>query len=291
MNKDAELRRALAGFAAGRAVLAAQPTITALSGGQTNRTVRVEAPGIDWVLRVSRGRDERLHIDREHEARVLAQVAEAGFAPAIVHLAPGEGVLVTQYVAGGPWTRAAARTVAAAAVIGARLRALHALPLPAGLPVLDLHDVLLHYLELSPPRVSFVPRATLAATIRHCIVSYRPARAVLCHHDLHHLNILDGEPPRFVDWEYAAPGDGAVDLAAYAQYHDLEQAARTALLAAYGASPPLSPSSFADTCLLFDCLHALWLDAADAWDSVDAPRRTALCARLLDADPPAPVSE
>jgi thiamine kinase-like enzyme len=291
---DAELRRALEGFPAGRALLAAGFEASTLAGGLTNRSVRVVGEGVDWVVRLSRGREARLNIDRTHEAQVLALACAHGFAPTVVHVAPAESLLVSAYQPGGTWTRAEAQTADCAARIGARLRALHALELPAGLPVLDLHDVLLHYLELPAPRVSFVARVNLAATVRLAIVGYRPGRPALCHHDLHHLNILAGDVPVFVDWEYAAPGDPALDLAAYAQYHELGEGARAALLAAYGPASGLAPAAFAGTCLLFDCLHALWLDAADAWDSLDEARRSALCKRLLSADPPVlarPLSE
>jgi len=33
-------------------------------------------------------------------------------------------------------------------------------------------------------------------------------------------------------------------------------------------------------CLVFDCLHALWLDAAGGWDSLGEERRALLLARL-----------
>ena len=33
-------------------------------------------------------------------------------------------------------------------------------------------------------------------------------------------------------------------------------------------------------CRVFDCLHALWLDAARGWEALEAERREALLARL-----------
>ncbi len=68
------------------------------------------------------------------------------------------------------------------------------------------------------------------------------------------------------------------ELAAVIGYHDLDAEQREALLAAYGRG--LARPHVARMCLVFDCLHALWLDAAGAWDSLGAERREALLARL-----------
>jgi Ser/Thr protein kinase RdoA (MazF antagonist) len=187
---------------------------------------------------------------------------------------------VTQFIGPCPWSQEEARAPAAARRLGARVRELHALELPNGVPTLDLHDVLIHYLETAAPPEAPVARAAIAACIRQAIVDYRPAAQALCHHDLNHHNILDGPPLMFIDWEYAAIGDVALELAAYAQYHELGAPARQALLEGYGRDAPLSAAQLKSACVLFDCLHALWLDAADAWNALDASRREALKSRI-----------
>jgi thiamine kinase len=95
---------------------------------------------------------------------------------------------------------------------------------------------------------------------------------------LHHRNILAAERLMFVDWEYAGVGDPLFELAAVIGYHDLDEARRATLLAAHGGG--IKPAQVAAMCLVFDCLHALWLDAAEGWNAIADDRRQALLARL-----------
>jgi thiamine kinase-like enzyme len=280
MTDPVSVVAALETFAAGRTLLACAPHIQSVSGGLTNHTWRVTGGGRDWAVRVGTGSAARLGIDRRTEARVIMHASAAGFAPPVVHIAPHTGVLVTQFIGPCPWSQEEARAPAAARRLGARARELHGLDMPSGVPTLDLHDVLIHYLETAPPPAAPIARAAIAACIRQAIVDYRPAAQALCHHDLNHHNILDGPPLMFIDWEYAAIGDVALELAAYAQYHELGAPARDALLEGYGRDAPVSPAQLTSACVLFDCLHALWLDAADAWNSLDASRREALKERI-----------
>ena len=84
--------------------------------------------------------------------------------------------------------------------------------------------------------------------------------AVLCHNDLHHLNLVGTlERPLAVDWEYAGRGDGRVDLAQFALAHDLEAGPRAALLAAYdGPAGPLSPSALEAAMRLAAAVNEAW---------------------------------
>jgi thiamine kinase-like enzyme len=101
---------------------------------------------------------------------------------------------------------------------------------------------------------------------------------MFCHNDLHYRNVLDDGHLWFVDWEYAGCGDPRFDLAGIVAYHDLETPLVEALLAAYGE---YSPAQLAPWVSLFDAVHALWLDTADAWGSLSPERRSALVTRLM----------
>jgi aminoglycoside phosphotransferase (APT) family kinase protein len=274
---------ALDAFDAGRRARAAGARADRLDGGLTNRTWRVRAPGVDWVVRVGGGRDAALAIDRHAEVVALRAAAAAGLAPRLVHAEPARGIAVLEYREGRTWTRDDARSTAGLRRIGARLRELHSLPIPAGLPTLDVHAAIRRLLDRAAATPGPVDRAALAAraaSVRD--VSAAPASA-FCHHDAHHLNVVDDGALVIVDWEYAAAGDPWVDLAAWASYHDLDGPGRATLVAAYeGRSAPTATGLAAldGACAAFEVLEALWYDAAGAWDRVERAHRDALVARL-----------
>lgn len=275
---DPALHAALAGFGAGREALAAGAVASALAGGVVNRTFRVRSPAGDWVVRLGGATDADLAISRVAERQTHAAAAEHGFAPAIVHADAAAGLLVTEFTAGQTPTREQLRSPELLHALGARLGELHRLPLPRAVRRFDVHDVLLHYLELDGVPPGPVSRDDLSARLRWSLASYRRRGVALCHNDLHHRNVLVGERLVFVDWEYGGVGDPLFELAAIIGYHDLDEQQRGVLLAAHGAD--FDPAHVAAMCLVFDCLYALWLDTARAWDTLEAGHREALLARL-----------
>jgi thiamine kinase len=275
-------RAALATFAAGRAALAQGVVIEPLAGGIINRSYRVQSAGVDWVLRLAGVSDDALGINRVGEVQAHRAAAALGFAPAIVHAAAEEGLLVTERLAGAVMGRDELRSPSALEALGQRLGALHAVPPPSGVRRVDIHDALAHYLELPGVPEGPVSRRDLGARLRWSLATYRRSGVALCHNDLHHQNIIAGERLWFVDWEYAGVGDPLFELAAVIGYHDLDGEARDVLLAAHGGA--FKPQHVAQMCLVFDCLHALWLDAARGWDALPSARRESLLARL-ERDP------
>ena len=275
---DSALAAALSGFAAGRAVQAAGYTATPLAGGVANRSWRVASAAGEWVVRVAGDLDQRVAVNRIAERQAQAAAAALGFGPAIVHATPEAGVLVSEYLAGRVWGRADLESDAGLAALGARLGELHGLPPPRGVRRLDIHAVLAHYLELPPAVPGPVNRGDIAARLRFSLARYAPTAHAFCHNDLHHLNIIATARLMFVDWEYAGVADPLFELAAVIGYHDLDDARRGLLLAAHGGS--FAPAQLAAACLVFDCLHALWLDVAGGWAMLPDDRRQALLARL-----------
>jgi thiamine kinase len=273
-----DLEAALGGFAAGRAALAAGVTVERLHGGSSNRSFRVNSAAGDWVVRLAGSEDQAFGINRVAEHQVHAAAARAGFAPALVHAEPERGLLVAEYVAGRAPSREELCTVDGLRALGARLGQLHALPPPRGVRRLDVHDVLAHYLELRDVPPGPVPRAELAARLRWSLASYRQAGVAFCHNDLHWRNVIAADRLWFVDWEYGGVGDPLFELAAVVGYHDLDAGQREVLLAAHGGA--FTPAQAEQMCRVFDCLHALWLDAARGWGALEPGRREALLARL-----------
>ncbi len=275
---DPRLEAALGAFAAGRDALAARPVVAELTAGALNRVYRVTSGAGDWVVRLGGGADANLAINRVAERQIHAIVAELGFAPKIVHAAPAAGLLVTEFVAGAQVTRERLREPEMLRQLGARLAELHRVPVPRTVRRIDVHDVLLHYLELDGVPPGPVSREDLASRLRWSLANYRQIGAALCHNDLHHRNLLAGAGLVFVDWEYGGVGDPLFELAAIIGYHDLDATQRVELLTAHGG--PFRPDDVTAMCLVFDCLHALWLDTAGAWGSLEAGQRDALLARL-----------
>ena len=279
---EASVKGVLETFEAGRAALAAGIAVTALAGGLENESHRVRSPVGDWVVRIAGAQDARFAINRIAEYQAQSAAAVLGFGPAIVHVDAPRGVLVSEHLAGAAWSRAQVRSPAGLAALGRRLGELHAVPPPGTVRRMNVHDVLAHYLELPASPASPISRAELSARLRWSLATYRASPPVLCHNDLHHLNLIGSEPLCFVDWEYAAVGDPVFELAAVIGYHDLDLEQREALLQAHGGS--FAPAHVKRMCLVFDCLHALWLDAADGWGSLSAERLAALAERL-EVDP------
>jgi thiamine kinase len=277
-DPDAVANAVLGRFAAGREALAAGVRLEALAGGLDNQSWRVTSAVGDWVVRRAGSRDQRFGINRVAERQAQAAAAALGLAPPIVYAEPDRGILVSERVAGQVWTRADARSAAGIQALGARLGQMHAASPPRAVRRVNVHDVLAHYLELRGVPPGPVARQDVGARLRWALATYRPAPPALCHNDLHHLNMIGDAPLMFVDWEYAGVGDPTFEVAAVVGYHDYDAEQRHALLVAHGGD--FKPVHVTQMCLVFDCLHALWLDAAGGWDALSPERREALIARL-----------
>ena len=84
-------------------------------------------------------------------------------------------------------------------------------------------------------------------------------RPALCHNDLVHSNIIDGEPVRLIDWEYSAVGDPYFDLAVVVRHHQLKADRVEIFLGAYfGILGTEHFSRLELFCRLYDQLAALW---------------------------------
>lgn len=273
-----EVQAALAGFAGGQQALASSPVVTRLSGGAANRVWRVTSPVGDWVVRLAGPVDAHFAINRIAERQVHAAAAKLGFAPEIIHADTAIGLLMLAHLPGPALTAADLHSRDRLEALGARIGELHAVPPPRGVRRLDVHEVLAHYMELPGIPEGPVSRRDLGARLRWSLASYRQKSIGFCHNDLHHLNVIDAGRLMFVDWEYGGVGDPLFELAAVIRYHDLDAGEREVLLAAHGGT--FKPKFVDDMCLVFDCLHALWLDAAGAWGSLGEIQREALLARL-----------
>jgi Ser/Thr protein kinase RdoA (MazF antagonist) len=255
------------------------PRIGELAGGAANRSFRLRDARNDLVLKLAGDAAPGLGASGESELAMQSLAAGAGLAPPVVLADRAHGFIVSRHAAGRMPSRAAMRRAPLLHRVGAWIAALHALPLPAGLPAVDFGERAAGYLARLP--------GAFAVTLARGLEGRRaalgaPARLVPCHHDLHHRNLLDdGRALVAVDFEYAGPGDAAADLAACIGYHGLEGARTEALFLGYGAADAAFRARVAALGWIFDCLWYGWNAAAGQEGIAPHPAEQArLAARL-----------
>lgn len=262
-----------------------RPEVSAIAGGALNRSFRLRAGAGDFVLKLAGQAAPGLGASHRSELALQALAAGAGLAPPVVHVDEARGIIVSRHVRGRTPTAGAMRDARMLARVGAWVGALHALPVPAGLEVVDFGERAAGYLALLQEHSP----GGLAARLARELAARRaalppPARLTACHHDLHHRNLIDdGDRLLAVDWEYAGPGDPAADLAACIGYHGLRDDGVGALLAGYGRAGAGLEERIAALGWIFDCLWYGWNAAAGlAGSAPDAAEQERLAARLAN---------
>lgn len=260
------------------------PVVTPLAGGRSNRTFRLTDVSHDLVLRVAGTEAGAFGVDHQAELAMLRLAAPAGLAPPVALARPGEGLLVTHFVGGRVLARDDARQPATLARIGGWFARLHVLEPPAGVARIDIAARAAAYLgALRAQGPSALVRELELRLARLRGALRPPRRLTACHHDLHHLNLVDtGESLVALDWEYAGPGDPAADLAACVCYHDLDPEQCGALLGGYRVGSRSLVARLGPLCWVFDCLWYGWIEiAATRGIAPDAQRRQQLIDRLM----------
>jgi thiamine kinase-like enzyme len=277
MTPEQLIQDALSRFSAGRDALVAGYRLQPVSHGAVNRVTRVVSSAGDWAVRMAGPGDEALIVSRVGEHRAQTAAARLGVAPAVIYAEPHNGLLVSQWIEAPVASLELFRTAMGLSRVARQLRALHDGPVPSGLRVIDADSIVRDYLEGARAGAGPVSRTALLAAEKRSRERLKSPNPLFCHNDLHHLNVLDGSQIWFVDWEYAGVGDPLFELAGIVGYHDLNAAQTDALLAAYGG---IQREALMPWVTLFDVIHALWLDTADAWDSLPLEQQTALVRRL-----------
>ena len=208
-------------------------------------------------------------VDRRSECAILERAAAQGLSPEVLWCAPDSRVLVTRYVPPGVWTREEARSAAGIAAMGRWFARLHRLELPRDCRGVDYVSVLQGYVATLTARGAPAPGVTPFLEVLRAVPALAPRPAVLCHNDVHHLNIVGTiDAPRVIDWEYAGAGDGCLDLAQYALAHGLDSDGCARLLAAYGAAGRAVPATELRAAMdLAAAVNAAWAAVARAGES------------------------
>ncbi|MEO8180494.1 MAG: phosphotransferase, partial [Deltaproteobacteria bacterium] len=219
-------------------------TITKVAAGLSGAGVyRVEAGGQTFVLKLS-GEQESL-ADWQRKLHIQQLAANAGLAPALVHVDEAERAVLSAFVVDRSFRAlyAEPHTHQAALVqLGQTLRRLHALPLPPDAPWEGPRDFLGRISSgLEATAASFPLPSFVANAIRNTLEEAPPAsdRAhVLSHNDVNPTNLIyDGEKLLLLDWNTAAPNDPLYDLAAISVFLRMNEATCQNLIAAHDAQP------------------------------------------------------
>jgi aminoglycoside phosphotransferase (APT) family kinase protein len=255
------------------------PVVGELPGGVANRSFRLRDARHDLVLKLAGDAATGLGASGESEFAMQALAAAHGLAPPVVLADRTRGFIVSRHARGETPSAADMRGAPLLRRAGAWIAALHALPAPARLPVVDFGERAAGYFA----RLGGGFAATLARELDRRRARLGPApRLAPCHHDLHHRNFIDdGARLLAVDWEYAGPGDPAADLAACIGYHGLDDAQADALYAGYGTADAALRARVAAIGWIFDCLWYGWNAAAgEAGLAPDPGEQSRLAARL-----------
>ncbi len=241
-----------------------QLTLTALSGGITNRNFRVDAAGSQdrWVIRLAGNDTHLLGISREVEYAATMAAAEVGVGPEVTAFIRPEGYLVTRFIVGSPVPDEVVRQPDTLRRVADSLRRIHDGPAIPGLFV--------------PLRICEAYRALALARGVTVLTQYDEATAISrrieaalvadpmelrpCHNDLLSANFIDdGTRIRIIDWEYAGMGDPFFDLGNFSINHELTEDQDRILLQAYdGEVAPRRLARLTLMRIVSDFREAMW---------------------------------
>ena len=239
-------------------------TLTALSGGITNRNFLVAADGLDerYVVRLAGNDTHLLGISSEVEHAATVAAAGVGVGPEVVAFIRPEGYLVTRFIEGRPVSLDEVRQPAMLRRVADSIRRVHGGPAIPGLFVpLRIVEA---YCALAAERGVAIPpaydRAREAGRRIEAALLAAPLEPRPCHNDLLNANFIDdGERIRIVDWEYAGMGDPYFDLGNFSINHELPPEADETLLQAYaGSVTPAARARLGLMRIVSDFREAMW---------------------------------
>jgi thiamine kinase len=276
--------------------------IHSLASGLVNESCRAARAGRLFSVRVATSDSRDLGLDREWECKVLSRAGAAGLAPAVEYCEPAQGILVSDWVNGRTWTQDEIRRPENVDAMAQLLRGVHALLIPQPSRTMNPESWIAHYSDALARRGSEAPprsagrrtaaalRGAADARLSLLAASQSPA-PVLCHSDLHRLNVTVGTRPVLLDWEYAHVSDPYWDLAGWIANNDWTERNTTDLLASYLERPaepaeagrlPLFVWLYDYVCLLWSELYLAQRPGGPANAGV-AARAEQLAARLSES--------
>jgi thiamine kinase len=200
------------------------------------------------------------------EARLQDLAASLGLAPPLVYADPKRAVMLSKWMPGLPWPAGDVERPEYMRAIAQLLRRVHALAVPPSPRVMSPRDwVELYDAALSRGGGGSSVDAALRTAAGTCLQELAgfPAAGVVCHSDLHRMNLIqDGAAPILLDWEYAHVSDPFWDLAGWAANNDFGRQSQWDLLSRYlGAAPSAAECTrFRLLMWLYDYVCLLWIE-------------------------------
>ncbi len=213
-------------------------TLTALSGGITNRNYRVDVEGSAerYVIRLAGNDTHLLGISREVEHAATVAAAGVGVGAEVLAFLRPEGYLVTRFIEGTPIADLDIHSPHVIERVADSIRRFHDGPAIPGLFV-PLRVVQAYRALAEHNGVAIPPEYAIASAISRRIelaLVLRPLDLRPCHNDFLPGNLIDdGKRIRVVDWEYAGMGDPFFDLGNFSINNDLSAEEDETFLRAY----------------------------------------------------------
>ena len=193
--------------------LQVRDSVTELSGGLTNRNLKISTPGGDYVARISSNKSALLSIDRNAEYENSKIAAAIGIGAAVYEFLPEFGLLVIGYLPGKTYT--ADDVAGNISRIAQSVKQLHnAKPFVSDF---DMFIIQQRYLKIVTERGFKMPDNYLTYTDQ--LLQMKRAFSVLdegkvpCNNDLLAANFIDdGEKIWIIDYEYSGNNDACFEL-------------------------------------------------------------------------------
>ena len=218
-----------------------------VSRGRQRMVVRLDTPAVT-----------RLGLDRATELAVLRAVAGKEIGPEVVWSDPGQGVLVTRWLAGRALSPVMFRNPLLLRALGGLLRRMHeTVAVPGDEPALDLGRAMARYAQI-------VGGAWARRQARAGTRAWRDSRpderaTAVCHNDPVAPNVVAGARLRLIDWEFSGPGDPLFDLAVVIGHHGLNARQARILLAAGRNGVRIADRKALERLVeAYGCLRSLW---------------------------------
>ncbi|MFI5199360.1 MAG: phosphotransferase [Candidatus Limnocylindrales bacterium] len=240
-------------------------TLTALSGGITNRNFLVEVAGQTdrYVIRLAGNDTHLLGISREVEQAATVAAAGVGVGPEVTAFIRPEGLLVTRFIEGSPVSDEAVHRPETIRRVADSIRRFHEGPAIPGLfiplRIVEAYRALAQARGVPIP-IEYGLASAVGRRIELALLS-NPLELRPCHNDLLNGNFIDdGQRIRIVDWEYAGMGDPFFDLGNFSVNHSLSPAEDQILLEAYdgGAARADRLGRLALMRIVSDFREAMW---------------------------------
>ncbi len=197
-------------------VLSGRPRqISELSGGLTNRNIKVTTPDGSFVARCTDLNADALEIDRDVEYANSVAAEKSGVGAPVVDYRPDLGVLVIGFIEGRTLAREDFSSPAMVERAAAACRALHAGPDFAGR--FDMFERQQGYLSTVTAQGFKIPTTYLRYAERiediRRALDARPEPLVPCNNDLLPENFVDGGDKLWlIDYEYSGMNDACFEL-------------------------------------------------------------------------------